>query len=1280
MTGFSISLLFTVLLPELIYSQTDYEFWFAAPDIINAITFPPAYDTTNIDRPIILNVSTADGPAIVTISQPANPAFPLITDTIQTDQFLQIELTQYIDLIECKPANNILNKGLLITSNKAINAVYEIQNRINSETYSLKGRNALGNEFIIPSQKLYSNYPFCDPPARNSIAIVGTEDETTVKIIPSTLMEGQVGLDTINILLNRGQTWCGRALTGDTSGHLGGTFVLSSKPIAVTVTDDAVRPDDATGLSVDIAGDQLIPGNLSSTEYIVTHYVYNPMFYLSMLYIYAYQNNTTVNLNGSFLGTINRGEVIQQQATSFWTEFIQSNNPIQVYVFLRNDLYSSEVSGQIVPALTCAGSKRVSFARTGPGGVNDNFWVYLVTQNGNQANFTCSNPTIQTLLVPSNFVLIPSTGNQWGFYLFATGWPVNSTLTFSNSTGNFQATAINELRPGALRYSSYTSYSSLNLGPDQTICQGESIALDASYGRDSYIWSTGATTQTITVNSAGTYWVNVSEGNCYLSDTIVITNVIYLPVNLGPDTSICPVDSIRLNAGTGKSWYLWSTGQTTQSIFIHDPGTYWVTVPVSHCNFTDSDTIKISLFGIVNLGPDRMMCPGDSTLLDAGAGMSGYLWNTGQTTQIIWAKSAGIYFVIVQKGTCISSDSINLTYYIVPQINLGQDTTICAGQTHTFDAGFCAGCTYQWDNLSTGQKNIGNNQTYSTGQAGSYRASISDQDGCRNYDTVHLNVIPGPSVSITIAASANPVCQGTSVDFTASQINGGINPTFHWKVNGINTGTNNPIFAYIPSNGDTIICILNSNLSCASNNPSTSNYVIMVINANLEVAVSIAASANPVCAETSVTYTASPVNGGFSPYYQWKVNDINVGNNSPVYIYTPANGDVVVCVLNSSITCINGNPVASNQVIMEINSNLIVSVSINGSANPVCAGTSVTFAATSVNGGVLPSYQWKVNGSNVGINSSTYTYNPTSGDLVSCIFTSSLPCTFSNPVCSNTINMNINQGPPVIFTKCNDTITYRNAKPFMLKGGIPLNGIYSGSGVNSMTSMFVPSLSALGNILITYTYTNAFFCSSSSALIIKVLANPVFICGQFLFDIRDNQSYPSVQIGSQCWFSTNLNYGIQISSSIAQRDNCVNEKYCYNNNPVNCNRNGSFYQWDELMQYDDYQGQQGLCPPGWHIPTENDWQILFNFFQGVAFSASQLLYTGFSGFNAFVTGTSHQNNSWDYWNFATFFWSSTNDGSNKAWAHGMNNKINDNSVSTYPSTRSNAFFVRCLKD
>jgi uncharacterized protein (TIGR02145 family) len=481
-------------------------------------------------------------------------------------------------------------------------------------------------------------------------------------------------------------------------------------------------------------------------------------------------------------------------------------------------------------------------------------------------------------------------------------------------------------------------------------------------------------------------------------------------------------------------------------------------------------------------------------------------------------------------------------------------------------------------------------------------------------------------------------------------------------------------FSLTPNNGDLITCTVNSNAICTANNPSTSPPVSITVNPNLPVSITITASQNPFCLGSSVTFTATPTNGGTTPSYLWKVNGINAGTNSPNFSYIPANNDQVFCILNSSELCTSGNPASSVTITMIQNNSLPAGVTISASANPFCPGSSVTFTASPVNGGTTPSYQWKVNGINSGTNP-TYTYNPVNGDSIRCIMTSNLSCVTGNPVSSSNIIMNGNLAPVVTFTSCFDTITRINAKPIKLKGGIPLGGTYSGPGVNSITGVFTPALAGVGTHTITYSYTNAALCTASKPISILNLPSSILNCGNTLTDPRDNKVYQTVQIGSQCWMAEELNYGTEIPNNQDQRDNCIPEKYSTHLSPLTTH---SFYQWDELMAYDDTPADQGFCPPGWHIPSENDWNILFANYINSSFAGSPLKYSGYSGFNALLSGVRDIKKGWDLQGFATFFWSSTPSGRIKAWAHGMNEV--DPSVSSYPSSRANAFSVRCLKD
>ncbi len=90
----------------------------------------------------------------------------------------------------------------------------------------------------------------------------------------------------------------------------------------------------------------------------------------------------------------------------------------------------------------------------------------------------------------------------------------------------------------------------------------------------------------------------------------------------------------------------------------------------------------------------------------------------------------------------------------------------------------------------------------------------------------------------------------------------------------------------------------------------------------------------------------------------------------------------------------------------------------------------------------------------------------------------------------------------------------------------------------------------------------------------------------------EGQTYNTVLIGSQCWLKENLNVGSMITGEDTMTDNGVIEKWCYDNDEANCDEFGAFYQWHEMMQYSIDEGVQGICPPGWHLPTDDEWLIL----------------------------------------------------------------------------------------
>ena len=302
----------------------------------------------------------------------------------------------------------------------------------------------------------------------------------------------------------------------------------------------------------------------------------------------------------------------------------------------------------------------------------------------------------------------------------------------------------------------------------------------------------------------------------------------------------------------------------------------------------------------------------------------------------------------------------------------------------------------------------------------------------------------------------------------------------------------------------------------------------------------------------------------------------------------------------------------------------------------------------------------------------------------------------------------INPKPIVSITPCFYVETNRSAKPFLLKGGIPLitstpmqgeylvspatTALYSDpSGNYYFNPALVPG-NTTTSFNISYRYTSSQYgCIATSPTIVGLTVralNPP--CGTTMIDYRDGigTTYHTTDINGKCWMTENLRYGTLLSPSTPQSDNCSVEKYCLTTDPT-CTTYGGLYQWDELIQYKVTAGPayQGVCPPGWHVPTETEWQTLIdgvtNPGNGIAGGTLKDLNLA-TGFKALLDGIYYQNSIWAFTSgnplTATMFWTSTPYGPDltRATARGLNNY--DYSVSLYHSSRANAFPVRCVKD
>ena len=192
--------------------------------------------------------------------------------------------------------------------------------------------------------------------------------------------------------------------------------------------------------------------------------------------------------------------------------------------------------------------------------------------------------------------------------------------------------------------------------------------------------------------------------------------------------------------------------------------------------------------------------------------------------------------------------------------------------------------------------------------------------------------------------------------------------------------------------------------------------------------------------------------------------------------------------------------------------------------------------------------------------------------------------------------------------------------------------------------------------------------------------DPPWQCGETITDPRDGQVYPTVQIGSQCWFQKNMNYEI-------------GDSYCYDNDPDNCTTYGRLYRWDTFMNGDSSNnmvpsGAQGVCPSGWHVPSDAEWTLLIDYLGGASVAGDKMKSisswfdngngTNSSGFTALPSGYRLPYGVFYYLTKGTHFWSSTEYSSTNAWGRNLN--FNNDKVGRSYYTKAFSFSARCLQD
>ncbi len=476
-------------------------------------------------------------------------------------------------------------------------------------------------------------------------------------------------------------------------------------------------------------------------------------------------------------------------------------------------------------------------------------------------------------------------------------------------------------------------------GADVSICAGTSTTLSAG-GAATYTWTPGGSTSgsIIVSPSSGTnYTVTGTDLNGCSASDIVSVNVNSIPLaSAGPDQHICSGSSAVLNASGGGT-YSWSPGGSTSSSITVNPSsstTYVVTVSNgSGCSAQDSMRVFVHPPPSVSL-QSLFLCTGSTTTLDAGPGMSSYLWTpNGETTQTLVVTTGGNYGVTVTDSLgCSSTASASVTMGTAIAINL-DDVFFCQGDSAILDVGY-SGLTYNW---STGQTT----QAITIYNQGSYSVTVNDTSGCSGSITINAQTNPIPVANFT----TNSVCAGTVTSFTdASSVGSGIINAWSWDFGDGATSTDqNPDHTYTSPGTYTVTLMISSAEGCV-------NQVSNDVTVNpLPVA---SFTAGNTCQGQVLNFTnTSTVSSGIISTYSWNFGDSNNSSlQNPSHTYSVSGSYSVSLQVSTAGGC-------SNSVSQTVNIRPLPVASF--STMPVCLGSPSTFLNTSgISTGSITSYTW----------------------------------------------------------------------------------------------------------------------------------------------------------------------------------------------------------------------------------------------------------------------------------------------------------------------------------
>ena len=515
-----------------LYAQQDTKFWFAAP------YFNCSHGETSPYRMVIF---AFEEDATVTISMPANPSFTPIVQNVPKGGYANIQMASNKaagDATITTPFNQITDRGLFVSSTSKIECYFQVDGD-NSEAFTLKGRNALGTNFLITGQKSFNNGSGGSfEGSRHSFHIVASENNTVVTINPSAAIlkaDGTAGIGPITVTLQKGQTYAVAAYSQNATDNLVGTTITSTKPIAVTSNDDSVY----TNGSADTVGEQIVPTDFAGTDFVIVcgggYYEYCTIF--------AMHDNTTVTTSQGDSFSMNKGdyEVVSMYGRNAMR--IESDLPIMVFQVLTSSGSSGELGGTVVPQVHCTGSNIAGY-KTFSSGMSVS--INLITEKKNISHFLLNGTAISA----SSFHPVDATEEYYYARLQRTA-SSDASYVVECTSGFFQMGVSEGDYSGSSTYGFFSNYGAYYLSEVEAVFLENSV-----YTWENHFRPGETTPMTFTVPGEYRDTIPAADG-CDSICILHLQSTGCVPLETRPDTIVHTGASVPMWA-TGSDYITWS--------------------------------------------------------------------------------------------------------------------------------------------------------------------------------------------------------------------------------------------------------------------------------------------------------------------------------------------------------------------------------------------------------------------------------------------------------------------------------------------------------------------------------------------------------------------------------------------------------------------------------------------------------------------------------------------------------------------------------------------------